>query len=81
MAAAGKPQVLKQYNTSMIQRLIMEKGPITKPELSHLTNLSLPTVNKIVDELVTEKIVMEDMIQTGAGAGIKAMAYVVNGNY
>ena len=81
MAAAGKPQVLKQYNTSMIQRLIMEKGPITKPELSHLTNLSLPTVNKIVDELVTEKIVMEDMIQTGAGAGRKAMAYVVNGNY
>ncbi len=79
--AAGKPQVLKQYNTSMIQRLIMEKGPITKPELSHLTNLSLPTVNKIVDELVTEKFVTEDVIQAGAGVGRKAMAYVINGNY
>ncbi len=81
MVTAGKPQILKQYNTSMIQKLIMDKGPISKPELSHLTNLSLPTVNKIVDELVAEEFAMEDTFQTGAGAGRKAMTYVVNGNY
>ena len=81
MAQAGQPQLLKQYNTSLIQNLILEKGPITKPELAHLTSLSLPTVNKIVDELVKEKFAVEDSFQTGTGAGRKAKTYVVNGKY
>lgn len=81
MATAGKPQILKQYNTSMIQKLILERGPVSKPELAHLTNLSLPTVNKIVDELVREEFALEDTFQAGTGAGRKAMTYVANGNY
>lgn len=81
MAQAGQPQLLKQYNTSLIQKLIMEKGPITKPELAQLTSLSLPTVNKIVDELVAEEFAAEDAFQEGAGAGRKAKTYVVNGKY
>lgn len=81
MAQAGQPQLLKQYNTSLIQKLIMEKGPVTKPELAQLTSLSLPTVNKIVDELVAEEFAAEDAFQEVTGAGRKAKTYVVNGNY
>lgn len=77
----AKAQILKKYNIDLIQKLIIKKGPISKPELSHLTNLSLPTVNKLVDELLEEEYIIEDAFQTGAGAGRKAMTYVVNGNY
>ena len=49
MQKAGQPQVLKWYNSSLIQQLILENGPVSKPDLVQLTKLSLPTVNKIVD--------------------------------
>jgi len=80
MAYAGQPQVLKWYNSDMIEQLILEKGPITKPELAQITNLSLPTVNKIVDALVTEGIVIEHATQSGSGAGRRAKTYVVDGS-
>lgn len=80
MRFAGQPQVLKQYNSNLIERLILEKGPISKPELAQLTHLSLPTVNKIVDEFVAAGTVLEDAVQSGSGVGRKAMTYVVNGN-
>lgn len=80
MAYAGQPQVLKWYNSDMIGQLILEKGPISKPELAQLTNLSLPTVNKIVDALVADGVVVEHAVQTGSGVGRKAMTYIVDGS-
>lgn len=80
MAHAGKPQVLKWYNSDMIGQLILEKGPISKPELAQLTNLSLPTVNKIVDSLVMDEVVIEYAMQTGNGAGRRAKTYVIDGS-
>lgn len=81
MEKAGQPRILKKHNKSLIQKLIKEHGPVTKPQLSHLTNLSLPTVNKITDELVAEGYAMEASVQKCPGAGRKAKLYVVNENF
>jgi len=81
MEKAGQPRTLKKHNKNLIQKLIKEEGPITKPELSHLTKLSLPTVNKITDELVAEGYAVEDAIQKCPGAGRKARTYIINENF
>jgi hypothetical protein len=47
----GKPQILKKVNSSVIEQMIYEHGPLSKPELVKLTSLSLPTVGKLVDDL------------------------------
>ena len=47
----GKPKMLKEINSSIIENLVFENGPISKPELAKRTGLSLPTINKLVDDL------------------------------
>lgn len=81
MEKAGQPRILKKHNKSRIRKLIKEQGPITKPEMAQLTNLSLPTVNKITDELVAEGYAIAAAIQKCPGAGRKARTYVINENY
>ena len=81
MQKAGQPQVLKWYNSSLIQQLILENGPVSKPDLVQLTKLSLPTVNKIVDELVEEGYAKESSVQNATGAGRKAKTYIVDGKF
>ena len=77
--AIGKPQVLREVNLSLIQKLIFDKGPISKPELSRISGLSLPTVNKLVDELVKANYVAEAGL-LGRGAGRRAMLFEANHN-
>jgi predicted NBD/HSP70 family sugar kinase len=75
----GQPQSIKKVNIDIIEEIIAEKGPISKPELSKITSLSLPTVNKIVDTLQkTDRIKVTDVLSTGIGR--KAQFYVVNEN-
>jgi predicted NBD/HSP70 family sugar kinase len=73
----GKPQVLKKVNSSLIQQLIYEQGPISKPVIAQRSGLSLPTVNKIVDGLEDEGFIIGAGM-TESGAGRKAMLYKVN---
>ena len=73
----GKPKLLKEVNRDIIKDMIFEEGPITKPELAKASNLSLPTVNKIVDGLERDGIVRQDGI-TGSSSGKKAKQYVAN---
>lgn len=54
--------------------MIFEYGPITKPELSKRSNLSLPTINKIVDGLEQDGIVRQDGT-AGSGSG-KKQSYI-----
>ena len=55
----GQPKLLKEVNRDIIKDLIFQQGPITKPELTRKTNLSLPTVNKIVDGLEEDGIIRQ----------------------
>jgi len=76
---SGKPQLLKEVNTSMIERLVFESGPISKPELAKRTGLSLPTISKLVDDLEKNDR-LSPIGRTGKGAGRKAMLYETNPN-
>jgi predicted NBD/HSP70 family sugar kinase len=75
----GKPQMLKEVNSSVIERLIYEQGPLSKPELAKLTRLSLPTVSKLVDALEKNTRLCQAG-RTGKGAGRKAVLYETNRN-
>lgn len=75
----GKPQMLKEVNTSLVEQMIYEQGPLSKPELSKLTRLSLPTVNKLVDDLEKNGSVCQVGL-TDKGAGRKAVLYGTNKN-
>ncbi len=73
----GQPRYLKEVNQNIIDRLITEKGPLTKPQIASLTGLSLPTVNKIVDMLELENKV-RSIGMTGSGVGRRAQLYQTN---
>jgi len=75
----GKPQMLKEVNSSMIEQLVFESGPISKPGLARLTELSLPTVSKLVDDLEKNQRLIS-IGRSGKGAGRKAMLYETNRN-
>ena len=73
----GKPHMLKEVNSSMIMQLLLECGPMSKPKLSKTLSLSLPTVNKIVDELEKEGRI-RSVGFTKNRAGRKAELYHIN---
>lgn len=76
---SGKPQVLKEINSSMIEQLVFENGPISKPELARRTGLSLPTISKLVDDLEKNSRLCPAG-RSGKGAGRKAILYETNRN-
>jgi len=76
---SGKPQMLKEVNSSMIEQLVFENGTISKPELAKRTGLSLPTISKLVDEL-EKNARLSSIGRSGKGAGRKAMLYEINPN-
>lgn len=76
----GQPHLIKEYNTDILRNLIAELGPVTKPVLAETTRLSLPTVNKIVDELEREGIVREGPSAQSTAAGRPAKTYLLNEN-
>jgi len=76
---SGKPQMLKEVNSSMIEQLVYENGPLSKPELAKRTGLSLPTISKLVDDLEKNARLCSAGL-SGKGAGRKAMLYETNRN-
>jgi len=78
-ALSGKPQILKEVNTSIIERLVFDSGPLSRPELAKRTGLSLPTINKLVDDLEKNDRLCS-VGKSGKGAGRKAMLYETNRN-
>lgn len=75
----GQPKLLKEVNRNIVKDMIFEYGPMTKPEISKKSNLSLPTINKIVDSLEEDGIIRQDGI-TGSSSGKKAKLYTANEN-
>ena len=76
---SGKPQMLREVNSSMIEQLVYENGPISKPELAKRSGLSLPTISKLVDDL-EKNARLSSIGRIGNGAGRKAMLYETNRN-
>jgi predicted NBD/HSP70 family sugar kinase len=63
----------------MIEQLVFESGPISKPELAKRSGLSLPTISKLVDGL-EKNARLSSIGRSGKGAGRKAMLYETNRN-
>ena len=78
---SGKPEIIKKINTNLVKKAIIENAPITKPQLSKMLNLSLPTINKTVEELllIGEVRKCENKIEV-KGSGKKPVFYEVNGD-
>ncbi|MCL2387751.1 MAG: hypothetical protein FWC89_09430, partial [Defluviitaleaceae bacterium] len=64
----------KSATVLSVKAAIAESPMITKPQLSKKLNLSLVTINKIVDELVSSGEIL-DMGQTDSTGGRKARLY------
>ena len=75
----GKPHLLKKVNSSIIEQLIFESGPLSKPDLAKHTGLSLPTINKLVDAL-EKNYRLCPVGRTVNGVGRKAILYETNRN-
>jgi predicted NBD/HSP70 family sugar kinase len=71
--------MLKEVNSSMIEQLVYESGPLSKPDLTKRTGLSLPTISKLVDDLEKNARLCSVGLR-GKGAGRKAMLYETNRN-
>ena len=77
MVTSGKPNLIRRYNLDLIRDLIQTNGPVTKVELSRLSGASVPTVNKIVNQLEADGEIIPTNGETNT-VGRKAVSYVVN---
>lgn len=73
----GTPRMIKLLNKDVIEGVIKGNGPITKPEIARITNLSLVTVNKTVDALVREHKVKVSDVQDSS-VGRRAQYFEIN---
>jgi len=73
----GKPGMLREVNTATVEQMLYRKGPLTKPEVARRTGLSLPTVNKLVDELEESGRIRKAGFAVGK-PGRKAILYETN---
>ncbi len=76
---SGQPKTIKIINNDVIKQIIKEHGPITKPEISRISKLSLATVNKIVDDLEQNEVIYS-LGKVDSTGGRKATAYKINGD-
>jgi len=73
----GTPSAIKRLNKDVIEGIIRSNGPITKPEIAKLTQLSLVTVNKTVTILLKEKKVKTSGVNESTG-GRRAQFFEIN---
>ncbi len=73
----GTPRAIKLLNKDIIQDIIKVNGPITKPEIAKITNLSLVTVNKTVETLLQENKVKVSGVNQSTG-GRRAQFFEIN---
>ena len=75
----GQPRTIKRLNRDIIKNIIKDKGPISKPELATLTELSIVTVNKAVDHLLEEEVIKISGFSESTG-GRRAQLFEINGD-
>ncbi|MDE7238248.1 MAG: winged helix-turn-helix domain-containing protein, partial [Lachnospiraceae bacterium] len=73
----GKPALMKELNIGLIMDALQNKGRATRVELAALTNLSQPTVNMLIGELVKEQAVISLGIAESTG-GRRAELFALN---
>lgn len=59
MARNGTSRLLRAINRSAILEILRQRSPISRSQLAKVSNISLPTVMRIVDDLIEERLVRE----------------------
>lgn len=80
MSIAGRPSTIKSINKELIEGHIRKHGPISKQDISKDCQLSLVTVNKIVDELVTDKKV-RSFRESASTGGRRAQLFEIDPDF
>ncbi|MEU8246694.1 ROK family transcriptional regulator [Nonomuraea sp. NPDC048916] len=73
----GTPRLMRAINDRAALRILLEKGPLTRPELSELTGLSKPTAFQLLARLQEAGLVVNDGVRAGQ-PGRTAEVYRVN---
>ncbi|MEV4224593.1 ROK family transcriptional regulator [Nonomuraea sp. ATR24] len=73
----GTPRLMRAINDRAALRILLEKGPLTRPELSELTGLSKPTAFQLLARLQEAGLVVSDGVRAGQ-PGRTAEVYRVN---
>ena len=78
----GKPKIIKEINMALVRKKYHKKFTYNKAKLSKLLGLSLPTINKCVDELLEKEIVkvFEGEVEV-KGSGKKPIFYEINSDH
>ncbi|PZN08995.1 MAG: ROK family transcriptional regulator [Bacillota bacterium] len=65
-APSGRPQLLRLHNRTLILSLLRER-PMSRSELARQAGLALPTVSRLVDQLIHDGLVVEGKKQATGG--------------
>jgi len=74
----GSQKLIKSNNMKLIVKLLMQLGGLTIKEISQLTDLSIVTVSKNVEELVESNVLVASGIEAEFSYGRKPMVYQFN---
>lgn len=75
----GNKQLIRDINKSKILNLIRLQGPISRVEIARNLNLSQATVTYIMEDLISEDLIIEEGVQKSTG-GRKAKLLSFNPN-
>jgi predicted NBD/HSP70 family sugar kinase len=73
----GTPRLIRAINDHAALRALLERGPLTRPELGALIGLSKPTASQLLARLQSSGLVVLDGIREG-GPGRTAEVYRLN---
>jgi len=74
---SGKPQVMKEVNSSLIKRALKDKSSATKAEISSITGISITTVRTLLEELLINNEIVSLGLDDSSG-GRRAERYALN---
>jgi len=57
----GSPQFINRMNKIRILNIIRENGQISRAEISKISNISAPTVTRIVDSLINDEGLVQEI--------------------
>ncbi|MDK2896727.1 MAG: hypothetical protein PWP04_847 [Candidatus Atribacteria bacterium] len=75
----GNQKLIRKINRSEIIELIKKDGPLSRVELTRRTGLSLPSISRIVNQLIKEQLVLERGKGPSSG-GKKPILLEINAN-
>ncbi|MCG5219311.1 ROK family transcriptional regulator [Streptosporangium sp. KLBMP 9127] len=76
-APNGTPSLMRAINNGKALRVLLEQGPLTRPEIGELTGLSKPTAFQLLARLQEAGLVISDGVRAGQ-PGRTAETYRIN---